>query len=137
MAARRYLAAFTLGVLAIGMALSQIGCFPAQRIWRPGATGVVVDQRTSKPLHGASVCLEGPLGNGKDGMRTELVTGDDGSFVFAPVQHWWLRPIVFGDDIAAPRARLSISCEGYADQQIEVINSQSLGQIKLAQQPIR
>ena len=120
------------------LVLIQTGCFlPDRYTWRPGAHGVVVDHETHAPLSGACVLLDGPLDCDREGSRMardakseSVVTAADGRFTLDPIRRWYLRMAIPPACLAASRAMLTVTRDGYVGRQLEVVNSYS-GTIEL------
>jgi len=106
------------GYLAAGALLLMSGCHFEERITSRGATGVVIDAKSLRPLSGAVVGVaqysEQPivLSNAVSRIRKPTaVTGDDGRFSI-PAQKETIKIFILGDYFTPPDTLL-IRCTGY------------------------
>jgi hypothetical protein len=72
-------------LVASTLALALVGCFPLRFVTRPGISGVVLDDTTSRPVVSATVTLRM---SGEEGDVLSTTTDARGAFLL-PAKHFW------------------------------------------------
>lgn len=110
--------------LGMAFVLLLTGCVPIQYVWRPGASGTLVDSSTGAPVGGARIELAGPLGWDEartPHARVQTVSDPGGAFKIEPEHRIWWRPLLpIPMDMAASEGTLTVSKQGYSNTTLKV-----------------
>lgn len=114
----------------ITASVALVSCAPYHFTARPGASGRVVDARTSRPISGANITLAAT------NISETTISGADGAFLVPPKQQWGIY-IVPMDPIGWD-VHVTIEALGYSSGSREFVTSamgsavRELGDIRLS-----
>ena len=103
------------------LSLTLAGCFPMRFVSRPGVSGVVLDDSTSRPVANTTVTLRMKTSDGEVTSTTSTTTGAQGAFLI-PARHvWWIYFV--GMDFVGYRGTAELEAPGYTGTSLEVHGS--------------
>ena len=122
-------------LLVVSIIISLTGCFPMHFVTRPGISGTVVDDATSRPVVDATVTLRMQAVRGGIATSTSTTTDAKGTFSVAPERRWGIYVVPM--DFIGLFGTAEFRATGYAETSRELRSSPAglavlnLGEVRL------
>jgi hypothetical protein len=126
-------------LLVVSIVISLTGCFPMHFVTRPGISGTVVDDATSRPVIDTTVTLRMQPVHGGIATSTSANTDAKGTFSIAPERHWGIYIVPM--DFMGLFGTAEFRAPGYAETSREVRTNPAglavvpLGEVRLRTTP--